>query len=287
MKFAIKAITLAVALVGSGNAVSAITPSGTPGTGSEGVLSIIDGTRQISYTRDLGILQTQFTNAIAEVAGFSRTWAPDALLTSFLGGAGAGLPSLQFSVAFGRAELSRLAVTTSLSTAPDPTPLASVTRGNVNNAATFIDQYLGAANTLGTHPGAFAVNGSNTAVPADGVAYVDNAGNGGRFSDRIFGYLSAPGHSITGAIGTSMNFLFLQGAVGSVAAATYNFYDNANGFSKFTLGTDGTLTFLSPDAVVIDPGPGPSVIPVPGALVLMLSGLGAFGFFGRRKSRAA
>jgi len=162
-----------------------------------------------------------------------------------------------------------------------------VTGGNVNNAATFIDQYLGAANTLGTHPGAFAVNGSNTAVPADGVAYVDNAGNGGRFSDRIFGYLSAPGHSITGAIGTSMNFLFLQGAVGSVAAATYNFYDNANGFSKFTLGTDGTLTFLSPDAVVIDPGPGPSVIPVPGALVLMLSGLGAFGFFGRRKSRAA
>ena len=286
MKVSIKAITLAVALVGSGNAVSAITPSGTPGTGSEGVLSIIDGTRQISYTRDLGILQTQFTNAIAEVAGFTRTWAPDALLTSFLGGAGAGLPSLQFSVAFGRAELARLAVTTSLSTAPAALN-ARVTGGNVNNAATFIDQYLGAANTLGTHPGAFAVNGSNTAVPADGVAYVDNAGNGGRFSDRIFGYLSAPGHSITGAIGTSMNFLFLQGAVGSVAAATYNFYDNANGFSKFTLGTDGTLTFLSPDAVVIDPGPGPSVIPVPGALVLMLSGLGAFGFFGRRKSRAA
>ncbi len=275
MTFRMKAAAAAILAIASVSGNASITTFGTPTTGGEGVLNIVDVGNQRSYTRDLGVLFRDFTPTSATITapGYSFSWAADSQLTTFLSAAVSS--NVFYSVIFGRADAQTISVTTNLAAVPATADRQN--RQSVRNAVGAMDQYIGGANTLGTHGS--SANGSNTAVPSDGVAYVDQAGNSARLSDQIFGALTRPGHGILGTLGSSMNVLNLSGLGGTAtAAATYDFYDNTAGLSTFTLGLDGTLTFASPQTS------NPAVIPVPGALVLMASGLVAFGTIARRRN---
>jgi hypothetical protein len=120
--------------------------------------------------------------------------------------------------------------------------------------------YLANVNTLPTHPGGDAINGSSTATEADGPAYGGSALWGNNWGG------SATFNS-TARIGESMNFYLLANTSNSgsnALKANLTIFANDVGNASWSLAQDGTLTYMAP-------------VPEPGEWALMLSGLALVG----------
>lgn len=274
MKWKLKALAAAIAVVISAPASAAIATSGT-GNG-EMFFSVWDTVSETSYTRDLGIpiqnwLTGNLPNAAITAPGFTQSFGPDPTLTTWLASVSANLNGLVWNVGAMDGSGQNRYLTTAGAIAP------GMINGQLNGLNDGADVFIANTNPLGSHPGTNAVNGSNTASKAlDGEsAYGGGAQWGANWGGNAVGFVS-------GALIGASNFFWALAANGGVTATPsfINQFGNANGFSTWTFGTDGTLTFLSPNAV--------AAIPIPAAVWLLGSGLiGLVGVARRRQSKLA
>lgn len=279
-----KFLVAAVALAAAGQASAAIVTSQS-GNG-ELFLSVYDADAQKSYTRDLGLTIDQFLNtgtvAVASgstlafdpaatpavvagnvlSSGYKLTFGADSLLSSFMGTNG----QLNSGITWGIGATDAKGVHRYLSTTnADASTIGTLNGGQLRNFKN-ADVYLGAVNVMGTN--LTGANGSSTATPSDGAAYVTS------FGDRWAG--NANFSSMAG-VGTAQNFFLLSTVgTGSTTAIAVAQYSNLDGNATWNLAADGTLTYATATA--------PSAVPVPAALWLLGSGLVGMVGVARRKA---
>ncbi|HET7832176.1 MAG TPA: PEP-CTERM sorting domain-containing protein [Gallionella sp.] len=264
-----------LALSIAGQASAAIVDMGvglnTTNTGSNLVLSVWDPATQVSYTRDLGVSMSTFTNGVT-VAGTAwsaaggpanLSFAADATLTSFLAGI-ANKAGMLWNVTAGRnyaPVAGTLSATPALnnvqylttSTAP---MVASPTTNNILKQFTGANQYYAAASGS-MAPAATSV----TTNAAAGMAYAGNAVFG-------TGFGQATALNNAAALGTAMSFYFLTPSSASVIAkAAFAAFNNT-----WNLDAAGNLTYGTVAAV-----------PEPSEWAMMLMGLALIGFIAMRR----
>lgn len=255
-----------------------------PGSTGNGELFVVvqDSTAQISYTLDLGVTMDSFFVTGQQAEGYSFTWnLSDAQFTSFLGQTDAA--NYKWAVlavdSFGAAiqNQQRLFTTTTIGTTD--TTIQSMTNTNLRSGIgnTSFANFLNAVNTSGTHGVAgvqldYAVNGSSVNVITDsGASYF---GEGGGTGPRLQGNV-AP-FSNTNDVGVASFFYQVASSAttGNVGLAGFDQFNNAENSGSFLLssGPSGySLTYsIAP-------------VPEPTGLALLLAGLGAVGFVGRRR----
>lgn len=278
-KWKLKALAAAVSLAVAGPALAAIDASST-GNG-ELFFSIWDDASQTSYTRDLAFNLNEFAtgNTAGGTAGttnpgFTAVYAADATFTTWLTTtvAAANLGSLRWNVAGmdsqGLAGASNNRYLTTAASTPTPPPSTTLLNG-WNDAA---DNYI-----VGVNSGPW-VSGSH--APVDGSSVIsssDNANgyaNSASWGDKWSGKAS---FSNAAAIGQSLFFYLLFGGATTSAAPGVDQFDNANGAFTWTLASDGTLSYAQSAAV----------IPIPGAVWLLGSGLLGLAAVARRRKQAA
>lgn len=155
---------------------------------------------------------------------------------------------------------------------------------NNNSGGTISSISIDLSGTIAAQPGgggSLAFGGaSNISVPAGGTASVFGAQGDTVFGFNYTGFNDGLSHSFNwdpdtvanssyGAIVAEYVGALVTATVGGVNWSGTFVFDQGNNYAIATL-TDGT-----------------TVVPVPGALVLMLSGLAGFGAVARRKSAAA
>jgi len=282
----LKFLVAAVAIVAAGQASAAIVTSAS-GNG-ELFLSVYDSVAQKSYTRDLGLTIDQFspTGAVAVASGstlvfdptatpavaagnvlssgYKLTFGADSLLASFMGTAG----QLNAGITWGIGATDALGVNRYLSTSNAAASTIGLLTGGQLRAFKNADVYLAAANGLGTN--LTGTNGSSTALPSDGAAYVAN-----NMGDNWVGNAN---FSSMANVGTAQNFFQLSTVgTGSTTKIAVAQYQNLDGAAAWNLAADGTLTYAT--------APAPSAVPVPAALWLLGSGL--IGMVGVARRKAA
>lgn len=282
LKFTALAGAVALAL-GAGQASASIIPSDI-GTGdSEMVLSVWDTARNTGYTLDLGFFQSTLTPAgvssqtgiISNSGSLLMSFAPDALLTTFLADSAANgsLGNVLWNVVggdgAGTGANTRKILTTAQSTVTEAN--IEVTSSNVmGNMLGAFDGYVSQVNsgTTGTH--ATQENGSNIEVVGDGLgndfAYAGSGGWGTAFGGNGL-FNNAAG------LGQGLNFWSLSnGSTAFAKVAATQFFGAGGNVALWTLSNDGTLTFAA----------------VPEAETWALLGLGLIGVgaLARRRGRA-
>ncbi len=270
MKRTTKALCTALVALMAGPAAATIAG---PNTGNgELFITITDrdmvGTDGRSYTRDLGIRMNDFLPSPAGTGvtalGYTLSFAPDALLTSFLGGA--ATPERRANLVWNIGAMDSLQQNRYLTTAKG---ISDSEIPNNQALRTFDDNtasHLTNNNVRGTHPGGDDVHGSSIASQADGPAYGGSANWGSNWAGSAF-------FDNTAKIGESMNFYLLANTSNSGQAtvkALLTPYANNIGNATWTLSQDGSLTFMAP-------------VPEPGEWALMLSGLALVGWAARRR----
>lgn len=265
-----------------------------PSSGNgELLLTVWDYTERQSYTRDLGMLLSDFGPAAFTDPGFTLVWAPDALLTDFLTGAQGNL--VVWNVLTGDSG-GPVGARSLLTTAPTSLTEAQLEAGNVGNlsqALTHLNKYVDKLNGLETH--ASQADGTALAAPGNGAAYAGSRG----FGDDLGG--SLPFYTNTGVLGQTLNFwqidraqpvpgngqggffeglfAFLQGnrplQFQGLDATPYGILANGEFlYSSFTLMDDGTLVFAVP-------------VPEAETWALLLVGLAGVAWVARRRRQAA
>lgn len=269
MKWKLKALAAAVAVAVSAPASAAIALSGS-GNG-ELFFSVWDSVTETSYTRDLGVTLTDFVTVNAPggslgttAAGYTLGFAADSTLTSWLSSVSANAAGLIWNVA----AMDGSGQNRYLTTAASQGGMANSQLVALNDSS---DIYIANTNPLGTH--ASIAHGSNTASKAvDGDSAYAGGGNwGANWGNKAFGFTSGA------LIGTSNLFWALAAnGTNNLTASFINQFGNVNGASTWTLASNGTLTFASPDAV--------SAVPVPAAAWLLGSGLIGLAGVARRRT---
>jgi hypothetical protein len=279
MKFKMHVAGALLAALFSAQAAATINTGISPGPGQDGngelFLTITDidptGTTGRSYTRDLGIRMNAFLPTPAgsgvTAKGYTLEFAPDALLTSFLA---QSEPARQSMFVWNIGALDNNQQNRYLTTAKSIDPSQIPTNLALRTFDDNTSSYLANVNTLPTHPGGDAINGSSTATEADGPAYGGSALWGNNWGG------SATFNS-TARIGESMNFYLLANTSNSgsnALKANLTIFANDVGNASWSLAQDGTLTYMAP-------------VPEPGEWALMLSGLALVGALARRRNRGA
>ena len=275
------ALAGAVALaLGAGQASASIILADTGN--SEMVLSVWDTARNTGYTLDLGFRQNTLavggvgsqTGIISNSGSLLMSFAPDALLTSFLADSASNgsLGSVRWNVVGGDgagsgANTLRLLTTAQSSVAEATIELLS--SAQMTNMLTAFNGYAAQVNsgTTGTHQ--TQANGSNIEVVGDGLgndfAYAGGAGWGTAFGGNG-NFTNAAG------LGQGLNFWSLSNGSNGFAKVVATQFFGASAPALWTLANDGTLTFAA----------------VPEAETWALLGLGLIGVgaLARRRGRA-
>ncbi len=283
-KSKVKLLAAAVAVAAAAPAGATIIGGGIVGSPTnELFLSVWSDSLKTTYTRDLGVAYSSFLTTAVSVpdgstnggtvnwssstggdtpvnsagsvntAGYTLTFGTDGTLTSALLGASDTVWSVGV-----------LGATNNILTTLDSASVSSVTgetNGALKSAYGNSTVYVVAANTLGTNaPGGFT-NGSDTATPSDGNAYLPT----------VIGTNWSANLSLindTGAIGTALSFARLAlgtGTNGSPIAVT-------NYAGVWNLDANGNLSYSVPLAV-----------PEPGTWAMLVAGLMMVGGIARRR----
>ena len=269
MKFQLKALAVALALVAAVPAQAAMT---TAVTGNSSlVLAVYDRTANISALFDLGKNFSDFNVAGASFADSGIT-NPGTIINWDLSSgdyatawstyfATATVANTRFAVVaqdnLGAGAGNRSLISTYSALATNPTT------GQLQTIAGNFDSLLGNNQTQGQ-------------VVLQNHTTVDNGGSvaisGGAYSPNYFlqnrNFMLGP--IASGAIGTSLGVFQYTSAATTFVTPTLTIFQNQAGAAKFTLGTTGALQYIAP-------------VPEADTWAMMLLGLGFMGFVARKK----
>lgn len=296
MNFKLNTLAAAVILAASAPALAAIEGGRGPDGNGELLVNVryygvgvgntnTTGGDDTSGIFDLGIRLNDFI-ALNGQGGVSKSWdltqgaygAAWSQLTNFVTGHGGDLSQIEFNV-----------IALDFKTPNTPTYLTTFsgeTFPGLQNANLRgfqnIQQYIDANNTRGTN--ATDANGAAIATPSDpantyfGAIGLGATNPGDQWVGKTFADTTQP-------LGTEQNFWMLDtnsiANFGQVVKTPFGVDLNHDGsitgneFSKFTLNTDGSLTFASP---VVSP------IPEADTWAMLLAGLGMLGAMVRRRT---
>jgi hypothetical protein len=239
---------------------------------------------QISFTLDLGQRFAQFVLDGQSAAGASFSWdLNDAQFASFLASTTADLANYRWAVlaidAAGSPSVPNAQGLLATATAGTTDALIQSTlNANLRSGiSTPFQAYLNGVNITGTHgaPGTapdYTVNGSSTnAITDPNFSYFGEAGGTG---PRL--QANALPFNTTNLVGTASSFYRLGSVstAGTIGTTGFDLFNNDAGAGSFLLSQNAgayTLTYTI------------AAVPEPTGLALLLAGLGAVGFVGRRR----
>jgi hypothetical protein len=245
-----------------------------PGLDGNGELwvSLIDEIGLRSYTRDLGITIDDFVSvATPTAAGVLYSFAPDPLLTSFLGGT-ANPAALKWNI--GAMDiLGRHRFLTTAAAMPGPSGAEPTqTNGQLRTYDDGVAIFIANTNSEGTHPpiNDYSVHGSNIFVAVTGseAAYAGGPNWGASWGIRA-------NFSTLADFGSSNSFFLLEHNGTNVSSNAIRYlhsqFGNNLGPGAWAFDPNGTLTYTQP-------------IPEPGTWAMLIAGLIGIGAIARRRT---